>query len=160
MSDTLSTPTKMLEEFIKTFRGSLDPRLWIKLIKEESIELSAAIEANDRVEMLKEATDVMYVMTGFVTTTRDATDGSLVQDAEIDEWRDAFKEAEDKFAKVLDIFGEDVMKKSFERVHVSNMSKLGIDGKPIFREDGKVLKGPNYKKPYLDDLAGETNDTI
>src|SRR4051812_1015034 len=32
----------------------------------------------------------------------------------------------------------------FNHIHDSNMSKLGLDGKPIFREDGKVLKGPNY----------------
>jgi predicted HAD superfamily Cof-like phosphohydrolase len=32
----------------------------------------------------------------------------------------------------------------YREVHRSNMSKLGIDGKPIYREDGKVLKGPNY----------------
>ncbi len=37
----------------------------------------------------------------------------------------------------------------FNRVHTSNMSKLGEDGKPIYREDGKVLKGPNYKEPDL-----------
>lgn len=36
-------------------------------------------------------------------------------------------------------------------VHRSNMSKLGADGKPIYREDGKVLKGPGYFKP---DIAG------
>lgn len=42
---------------------------------------------------------------------------------------------------------------AFERVHESNMSKLGPDGKPIYREDGKVLKGPNYKKPDLSDLV-------
>ena len=38
------------------------------------------------------------------------------------------------------------------RVHASNMSKLDAQGEPIFREDGKVLKGPNYKEPYLEDL--------
>ena len=38
----------------------------------------------------------------------------------------------------------------FYEVHRSNMSKLGDDGKPIYREDGKVLKGPNYKEPDLD----------
>ena len=37
----------------------------------------------------------------------------------------------------------------FAEVHRSNMSKLGEDGKPIYREDGKVLKGPNYFKPNL-----------
>ena len=40
----------------------------------------------------------------------------------------------------------------FMEIQASNMSKLGADGKPIYREDGKVLKGPNYKKPQLDDL--------
>lgn len=38
----------------------------------------------------------------------------------------------------------------FNLVHESNMSKLGEDGKPIYRDDGKVLKGPNYKEPDLD----------
>ena len=41
---------------------------------------------------------------------------------------------------------------AMNRVHVSNMSKLDEDGKPIYREDGKVLKGPNYKPPDLSDL--------
>ena len=39
------------------------------------------------------------------------------------------------------------------RVHESNLSKLGDDGKPIYREDGKVLKGPNYQPPDLSDLV-------
>lgn len=39
----------------------------------------------------------------------------------------------------------------FNRVHASNMSKL-VDGKPLYRDDGKVLKGPNYQPPKLDDL--------
>jgi predicted HAD superfamily Cof-like phosphohydrolase len=39
------------------------------------------------------------------------------------------------------------------RVHLSNMSKLGEDGNPIYREDGKVLKGPNYQPPTLTDLV-------
>jgi predicted HAD superfamily Cof-like phosphohydrolase len=40
----------------------------------------------------------------------------------------------------------------FDRVHDSNMSKLGDDGKPVRRDDGKVMKGPNYHPPTLDDL--------
>ena len=39
--------------------------------------------------------------------------------------------------------------KCFEEVQKSNMSKLGGDGKPIFNENGKVMKGPNYFKPDL-----------
>ena len=41
---------------------------------------------------------------------------------------------------------------ALDRVHKSNMSKLGEDGKPVYREDGKVLKGPNYEPPTLTDL--------
>jgi NTP pyrophosphatase (non-canonical NTP hydrolase) len=41
---------------------------------------------------------------------------------------------------------------ALDRVHKSNMSKLGDNGHPIYREDGKVLKGPNYKPPTLEDL--------
>ena len=42
---------------------------------------------------------------------------------------------------------------ALNRVHESNMSKLDEDGKPIYREDGKVLKGPNYKPPDLSDIV-------
>lgn len=37
-------------------------------------------------------------------------------------------------------------------IHRSNMSKLGEDGKPIYREDGKVLKGPNFFQPKLKEI--------
>ena len=39
--------------------------------------------------------------------------------------------------------------KCFKEVQDSNMSKLGLDGKPIYNESGKVMKGPNYFKPDL-----------
>ena len=45
-------------------------------------------------------------------------------------------------------FGID-LDKCFEEVQNSNMSKLGSDGKPIYNEKGKVMKGPNYFKPDL-----------
>ena len=45
-------------------------------------------------------------------------------------------------------FGID-LDKCFEEVQNSNMSKLGEDGKPIYNEKGKVMKGPNYFKPNL-----------
>jgi len=40
----------------------------------------------------------------------------------------------------------------FSEIQRSNMSKLGEDGKPIYREDGKVLKGPNYFKPNIKEI--------
>ena len=45
-------------------------------------------------------------------------------------------------------FGID-LDKCFDEVQSSNMSKLGIDGKPIYNEIGKVMKGPNYFEPNL-----------
>ena len=45
-------------------------------------------------------------------------------------------------------FGID-LDKCFEEVQRSNMSKLGEDGKPIYNDNGKVMKGPNYSKPNL-----------
>ena len=44
--------------------------------------------------------------------------------------------------------------KVFEEVHSSNMSKLDANGKPIYREDGKVLKGPNYSPPNIETILG------
>ena len=44
---------------------------------------------------------------------------------------------------------QDVIEDIFDEVHRSNMSKLGEDGKPIYREDGKILKGPNYSPPNV-----------
>ena len=45
-------------------------------------------------------------------------------------------------------FGID-LDRCFEEVQISNMSKLGSDGKPIYNDKGKVMKGPNYFKPDL-----------
>ena len=45
-----------------------------------------------------------------------------------------------------------ILDEALDRVHQSNLSKLDEEGNPIYREDGKVLKGPNYKPPTLEDL--------
>lgn len=44
---------------------------------------------------------------------------------------------------------QDKIEEVFNEIQRSNMSKLGADGNPIYREDGKVLKGPNYFKPDI-----------
>jgi len=44
---------------------------------------------------------------------------------------------------------QDIIHSVFNEIHDSNMSKLGEDGKPIYREDGKILKGENYFRPNL-----------
>ena len=47
---------------------------------------------------------------------------------------------------------QDKIEAIFDEIQRSNMSKLGADGKPIYREDGKVLKGPNYFKPDIEKI--------
>ena len=42
-----------------------------------------------------------------------------------------------------------IIEEVFDEIQASNMSKLGDDGKPLLREDGKILKGPGYFKPDL-----------
>ncbi len=47
---------------------------------------------------------------------------------------------------------QDIIGDVFREIHRSNMSKLGMDGKPVYRNDGKVIKGPNYTKPNIKDI--------
>ena len=79
---------------------------------------------------------------------------------EMDEFKEAIdkkdiKEVADSLTDILYVtyraghaFGID-LDKCFKEVQNSNMSKLGKDGKPIYNENGKVMKGPNYFKPNL-----------
>lgn len=79
---------------------------------------------------------------------------------ELQELRDALKdkdivEVADALTDILYVtygaglaFGID-LDACFAEVQRSNMTKLGADGKPVYREDGKVKKGPNYEKPNL-----------
>ena len=48
-----------------------------------------------------------------------------------------------------------VIEEVFDEIQASNMSKLGADGKPIYREDGKILKGPSYFRPDLSKFIKE-----
>jgi len=52
----------------------------------------------------------------------------------------------------IDLGVADRLEDMFDEVHKSNMSKLGSDGKPIYREDGKVMKGPSYFRPNLNKI--------
>ncbi len=47
---------------------------------------------------------------------------------------------------------QDKIEEVFDEIHRSNMSKLGADGKPIYREDGKVLKGEGYFRPSIKNI--------
>ena len=58
-----------------------------------------------------------------------------------------------QFAATYDLDLDEALRRVFE----SNMSKLDESGKPIYREDGKVLKGPNYQPPDLSQLFPQAN---
>ena len=60
-----------------------------------------------------------------------------------------------QFAAALNID----LDKAMDLVYESNLSKLDTQGNPIYREDGKVLKGPNYKPPSLEDCIPELTPT-
>ena len=67
---------------------------------------------------------------------------------------------EDATAAVIEL-AEDIrfpLLDAFNAVHASNMSKLGDDGKPIYREDGKVMKGPNDHRPNMSVFVEEEDD--
>jgi predicted HAD superfamily Cof-like phosphohydrolase len=138
-----------LEEFIRTFKGSLDARLWMNLIKEELAELKA--EEYGTEAHLKESADLMYVVEGFDTVAPDSL-LDVISSEELDEMMHIMAEANEELDHSENYYQKNHLHKAFLLVHESNMSKLGADGKPIRREDGKVLKGPNYKPPSLGHL--------
>ena len=93
-------------------------------------------------------------------------------DEEVEELKDAIYNEEGTLVDVADALADILyvvygaahtfgipIEDCFREVQRSNMSKLGEDGKPKYREDGKVLKGPKYSEPDLKKiLYGETND--
>lgn len=105
-------------------------------IDEEMQELK---DASNAVERLDALIDILYLMIQF-----DIAKG-LIGDVPIyDFWAEMAMRNKEDFGDEFDFLG------AWHEVHRSNMSKLGDDGKPIYREeDGKVMKGPNYFKPNL-----------
>ena len=145
-------PIVATSEFIQTFDASLDLDLWMTLVDEETKELEEALAEGDKEHILKESADVLYVMApAFVLSTFMEEVGYLSED-KILKLIEKLQKAEQALVKVKDIFTAETVELAVDRVHKSNMSKLGDDGKPIRREDGKIMKGPNYKAPDLKDL--------
>lgn len=146
-----------------------------ELIREELEELGDAIDALDIVEIADALGDIEYVghgailvfgLSGAAHSKRSSTSYSLGYAAgrqlALDDLRSAilWNNAQGAVDTLLDLvssvrsyaesFGID-LDLIVDAIHKSNMSKLGEDGKPIYREgDGKVLKGPDYKTPTED----------
>jgi hypothetical protein len=106
-----AAPEECLEEFILAFKASLDPRLWVTLIREE----------------FKEPPNYLDL---------------LIDDEELESIDTLLEVVDKELGNADGFYGHNTVYDAFLMVHDSNMSKLDEDGKPIFREDGKVLKGP------------------
>lgn len=129
----------MVAEFHRVFGRTPDPttmvhtlereklQLRYDLVLEELNELAQAVASGDRGQILKEISDLEYVVQGFYLTLG---------------------------------INEDVKMRAFEEVHSSNMSKLMPDGSVKRREDGKVLKGPNYREADLSMVLSYLNRTV
>lgn len=134
-----AVPERIIErvkEFIDVFEpgeGSLgeNVELWKTLIEEEMKEV---MEAETYEDLAKEIADLHYVVAGHIIECR-AAGCPVVHPAG----------AADICYSTTMLLGS-VLESMVDEVHRSNMTKLGEDGKPIRREDGKVLKGPNYKE--------------
>lgn len=144
---------EMVDEMHVAFEHNPSVDTALVLVKEEAVELLEAMSldlTDDTIEtlenVLKEGCDLAYVYFG---AKRALAIRGLMFQPEVE------REIIRLFGEVVAAFGDDKFFEAFKRVHESNMSKLGEDGKPVRREDGKVLKGPHYAKPVLTDLVTE-----
>ncbi len=159
-------------EFAKAFEVASTPEvkdLYLDLIDEEHEEWIEAYytESLADYEELKELADLLYVTAGLAyhrgydITKGMAYNVSTYSDDISDIVADVvgpdsnIKHVANLMYAIYgyaDAMGWDI-NEAYHRVHLSNLSKLDDTGKPIRREDGKVLKGPNYKPPRLEDLT-------
>ena len=132
------------QEFLE--KGMTDERMELrkKLFDEEFKEYEVAEKNNDKVEMLDAVCDMYYIHIG---TLLEQYKGDIEKVAS----RIFFlADGKTDYLFKLEVKNgfDTVLPEAFEKVHRSNMSKLE-NGKAIFREDGKILKGKNYFRPNL-----------
>lgn len=150
----------MQREFIAAMGGKLDFEWAAKtLVKEETKELREAYEEKvlsdkNMHQIFKETADVIYVVAHFYNTMP-VYAPELISDERNQEIQAILDDAADIVSKVSQKLHIPLpmIIEAFVRVHKSNMSKLGDDGKPVRREDGKIMKGPNYAPPDLTDIV-------
>ena len=143
---------KAIKEFITTFDTPKTLDFWQTLIIEEAMEF---LNAEEPVNILKEYCDLQYV-TGGQIVTADILGLSPVDITNIQTRASTtlLRECAMRLEEVIiPYYNDNIIKEAFLRIHKSNMSKVGDDGKPLRNENGKILKGPNYIPPTLDDLV-------
>lgn len=132
------------QEFFE--KGMTDERIELRkrLFDEELTEYNIAERENNKVEMLDAVCDMYYIHIG---TLLELYKGNVEAVRNVI-FFEKDEESELIFKKVLKNEFNDIFVEAFEEVHRSNMSKLE-NGKVIFREDGKIIKGKNYFRPNL-----------
>ena len=116
-----------------------------RLFDEEQTEYIIAEKNNDKVEMLDAVCDMCYILIG---TLLEQNKGDIEAVADVI-YFGCDNKSKFVFEKVFKNEFNDIFVKAFEEVHRSNRSKLDENGKPIYREDGKIIKGPNFFPPNL-----------
>jgi hypothetical protein len=170
---------KAFENVVKgqgTFDGNVPPEVLDfrnKLHNEEGEETIVGLQTKNLLETVDGALDTIWVLAGTITTLglnyeehwrthaariiayqlRQLHDTLTRRDTTAASWDSRIcqeiMQLELTLRGLLAILRVDY-KDAFVEVFKSNMSKLGEDGKPLRREDGKILKGPNFFKPNLE----------
>ena len=117
---------KQLEEFHQAFRLSMNEPLGPVATPGQSIRGKLQIEEAQEIQAAIERGDLVEIADGVIDSIYIAIGTAVTYGFQ------------DKLPELFDV------------VHQSNMSKLDIDGKPLYREDGKVIKGPQFKPPTED----------
>ena len=117
------SPLDMVQQFCRTYGQQLNHD-WMKGTDKDNLRLTLVKEEYEEVAEATEAENLLKELADLVYVTYG-------------------------YAAT---FGWD-LDEAVRRVHASNMSKLDASGEPIYREDGKVLKGPFYQEPNLTDLV-------
>lgn len=146
-----------VSEFIQKFEPNRDFVWWLDtLMLEEFNELIEAIESGEKSDILHELCDLFWVTIGFVIHMPMHPD--MVVSAEKNQ--DIMNKLDTIENFVMHFMQRNQMNISLINdgialLHAANMSKLGADGEVIRREDGKVMKGPNFKKADFTELANQ-----
>lgn len=156
--DKVENALDKVKNWSKSFEVQPNFELQNTLIQEECKEFLEVMAMQTEfnlefgVNFLKEISDCTFVILGFTNMSRDADADEAYLDDTTVHLIAGVHMVHSPFVRIVPELVE-LEAEAFDRVYNSNMSKLGKNGKPVRREDGKVMKGTNYKEPDLTDLA-------
>ena len=162
-NETIQPIIEMVREFRIAMGQEPDLDRAKTLIKEEYAELVDSLmqfeetPVQENLEnLLKEAADLLYVIVG--AYEQSGALGVLEHDkippgdTDFDRMMVHIQILSENMFRA-GLLNDEVFSQAVRLVHLSNMTKLGDDGEPVRREDGKIIKGPNYMPPDLSRLA-------